>query len=135
MPISLKLLGIGLLTTIIGFFWAASDLRMKWSGKKTMAKIMDVDVDTRTLEIANVHYVFPDETGVDRSGYFHPSRGWRPPADNQVEVIFFAGRPETVQLATASGWTGVLILFGGIAVTAVGFVVFNRTAPRVAEDL
>lgn len=121
MPNSFKIILIGLLMGFVGLFWAGSDIHMKVSGKKTKAMVTDISKDGR-----QAFYTFTDDKGTDATGSFGVSSGWQPSPDGTVEVVYLPGKPETVRLAGGFGYTGVLVLFAGIAITVMGFVVFNQ---------
>lgn len=131
MPASFKIIGIGLLLLLIGFFWGIQDIRMKWSGRKTMATITDATESSNG--IVRVNYMFSDDAGLDHEGFYTADHGWRPPLDMKVLVVHLPGKPESVRLASDLGIMGIWIFLSGAGLTALGFYVFNRETVNQAH--
>ncbi len=124
MPSSFKALFFGLAMVLIGFFWGIHDVRMKMSGRKVTAAITDASEysDGRV----KVGYAFSDENGLDHSGVFTVDKSWHPPLDMKVQVVHLPGKPESVKLVSECGYTGVYIFIGGLVVTFLGYLAFNK---------
>ena len=129
MPLSFKLMGAGIVLTLVGFFMSLSSLRLAIWGKPAKAEIVHAIERTkrrsdRVTHVA-VSYRFRDDKGEDVLGGVNMPPGYVPPADAQLDVVYVSGASKTNRLASKSGWTGYLCLLGGLALSGIGFWYFN----------
>jgi hypothetical protein len=142
MPTSFKLIGIGLLLSLIGLFMVQQDVRLRLWGKKVMADVMETYEATGRGGRKggwNMVYRYTDEKGKDYRGGCAFPRGYNP-ADLRIEVVYLPSNPEVHRLASASAFFSYLFLLVGVALTAGGVWYFNRETVveahnQTAEDI
>jgi hypothetical protein len=138
MPLSFKIVGVGLLLMLFGFFSSLTSLRLSFFGKKTKADLMEAwaKFDKNSDEmVSNIElkYRFFDEKGEQFYGGTRVAKNYVPPADGKVDIVYISGSPKNNRLASASGWSGYMIFLAGIVVSAIGVVYFNNESVKDAH--
>jgi hypothetical protein len=154
MPTSFKILGIGLLLSLVSFMYVQQDLRLRIWGKTVVADVMDDYESTsrRTKRVTSlgIDYRFVDEKGDTVRGGAHVPLDYKgekmaPVGDDAafagiprvlaVKVIYLPGKPEINRLATASTFWPYLFFFGGLAILAIGILIFkNETVVEAHKE-
>jgi hypothetical protein len=138
MPMSFKIIGVGLILILVGFFSSLTSLRLSFFGKKTKADLMEAwaKFDKNSDEmVSNIElkYRFIDDKGEQIYGGTRVPKDYRPPEDGKVEVVYISGSSKNNRLASASSWSGYLIFIAGIVVTVIGVVYFNNESVNEAH--
>lgn len=130
MPLSFKLMGIGFLLFVVGFFMSTTELRLMIWGKRTEARIdnawLSHGLSRSTSTKVAVEYIFSDDSGKDSKGVFYVSEGWHPPPDLKLNIIFLPYDPSVNRLAGETKWSAFIIFFAGIGLMVFGFWYFSK---------
>jgi hypothetical protein len=129
MPLSFKLVGLGLLVLLVGTFMMQKELRLRLWGKKIEAAISnECDIVTRRGgSVHEVSYAFYDEKSNSQGrGAFYTDNGWTTPQSGNLEVLYVPGSPDVNRLARVSSNAGFLVFGIGLLVTAFGIFVFFK---------
>jgi hypothetical protein len=121
MPLSFKMVGLGLLLLLIGIFLAQKELRLRVWGQKAQATITGVnEVRSRRNTRLEASYVFPDAQGKKCKGAIFVPDGWTPSGDGTLEILYVPGSPEVNRPAANSESLGFWILALGLGLTVFG---------------
>src|SRR5437868_2836526 len=126
MPLSMKLFLAGFIALAVGGLWSANEIRMRRSGRTVMATLMPETEDTAGRKRSDVPFVFLDEAGSEQSGSFTPGANWQRPEDNQIEVVYLPGRPDTVRFAGEKSRVCFIVLGCSIVLLAAGVWFFKH---------
>jgi hypothetical protein len=136
MPTSFKLVGIGLLLTLIGFFMVQRDVRLRIWGKTTQAEVMSAwareNESTHQRTSISLDYRFTDDKGNQvLSGATVPPDFTAP--GGRVDIVYLPGSSDVNRLATQSSSLAYFVFLAGIALTAAGAWYFNRESVLEAQ--
>lgn len=136
MPLSAKLMIIGLFGTLIALFAVQEDLRLTYLGEKTDAEVMEeflVSATARREAYISVEYRFKDETGNFMTGggrlpitYIEENTPKGVPKGMRVKVLFLRGNSKISKMEaspTSNMYTMLyvcpLLLIGGYILSSV----------------
>jgi len=121
MPLSFKIIGVGLIVTLVGFYLAQKEARLRIWGKQTEATLVNAwDSSSHRSSSVAIQYEFMEEGGKARSGVFHIKSAAEIPATNKVAVLYLPTSTIS-RLANQPDTFSFLLFIGGVALTAFGF--------------
>ena len=129
MPLSFKLVGVGLLLILAGAWSGQRHLRLLIWGKRAEGSLTDAWEHSglrRGGWSVQLEYEFKDDRGEWVTGWDTVSTSWRAPEDLKVKVVFLPGKSDINQLAEKSGWASYLAFLLGVALTLLGGWYFFR---------
>ncbi len=126
MPLSLKLFLAGFIALAVGGLWSASEIRMRRSGRTVIATLMPESEESAGRKRGDVPFVFIDEDGSERNSSFTPAANWQRPEDNQIEVVYLPGRPDTVRFVGEKSYVCFIILGCSIVLLGAGVWFFKH---------
>ncbi|MCW8131727.1 MAG: hypothetical protein KIS92_15380 [Planctomycetota bacterium] len=126
MPAFLKILGLGLLLSLVGIFLVQRDLRLRMWGVPADALIEGAWQKEGMLggkEISSVEYTFRDRKDEQFHGAFKPAKGWVPESTT-VKIVYLASDPRINRLASDGAVGSYVLLVVGLLLSALGVKMF-----------
>lgn len=128
MPTFLKILGSGLLVTLLGIFFVQRDIRLRIWGVTVDANLSGAWVGEGLLDnekkIEKIEFTFRDAKSDLHQGSFVPRSGWKPASDMTVKVLYLASDPTIYRLASEGAFGAYVFFIAGLLLVALGVRMF-----------
>jgi hypothetical protein len=135
MPTSFKMVGLGLLLTLIGIVMVQKDIRLRIWGKKADATIMGAWERTgRRSSSVQLDILFIDDAGNSVKGTCGLPSGITPEEGRTLPIVYLSGDSSVYRLATESSGFSYLIFLGGLGLTAFGAWYFTKESVNEAHQ-
>ena len=125
MPTFIKLLGFGILVTLISFFFVQQDIRLKIWGKEALGEVNDVwmssDGSLRAPDKVKVELGYSDEKGeYQKTEVVVKSLDDLTEDRKHIKIVYLPGGSKIVRIAGRSAWMSYVGLLVGLAMIGAG---------------
>lgn len=132
MPAFLKIIGVGLLISLIGFFLVQRDIRLRIWGARAQGSIEGAWVkeggilDSSGKQVTKIEYTFRDANNNLCHGSFIPSSSWRPAEDLSVKVVYLTSDPTINRFEDQGAFGSYALFMVGLLLLALGVWMFFK---------